>query len=192
MRIHTKTKKSHTITFYSNLRILFLRKACLGALLRLDDRVDRNGDSIKNFPLAQYAAVCWPQHAKFQNVSSRIEDGMKFLFDADKPHFAAWLWIHHEEWPLGPSLTIMSPPKPDVTPLYYAVRLGLRDLSEYLLAQHPEHIHTVGGLYGTPLHVAVAKRYLDVVLLLVGYPPVDVKPRTKDRTPDSTHCTSRQ
>jgi len=69
-----------------------LAQACLGVLLRLDDRVDR--DSLKSFPLARYAAEHWHRHAQFGNVSSYVEDGMKRLFDADKPHFATWLWIY--------------------------------------------------------------------------------------------------
>ena len=43
-RYHILLEPAHTV----------LAQACLGVLLRLDDRVDR--DSIKNFPLARYAA----------------------------------------------------------------------------------------------------------------------------------------
>ena len=72
-----------------------LAQACLGVLLRLDDRVDR--DKIKNFPFAKYAAENWVEHARFKGVSSHILDGMECLFDADKPHFSAWLWIYNED-----------------------------------------------------------------------------------------------
>ena len=78
-RYHIRLDAAHTI----------LARACLGVLLRLDDQVDR--DNIKKFPLALYAAQYWTTHARFENVSSRIKDGMGRLFDADKPHFAAWL-----------------------------------------------------------------------------------------------------
>jgi hypothetical protein len=83
-RYHIRLEAAHTI----------LAQACLGVLLRLDDRVDR--DSIKSFPLARYAAEYWPTHARVENVSSHIKDGMDRLFDADKPHFATWLWIYNE------------------------------------------------------------------------------------------------
>ena len=43
-RYHIRLEAAHTI----------LVQACLGVLLRLDDRIDR--DSIENFPLARYAA----------------------------------------------------------------------------------------------------------------------------------------
>ena len=80
------------VTFY-HVRLeaanTILAQACFGVLLRLDDRVDR--DNIENFPLAQYAAQYWPIHARVENVSSCLMDGMERLFDADQPHFSAWL-----------------------------------------------------------------------------------------------------
>src|SRR5712671_1902240 len=82
---HIRLEPAHTV----------LARACLGVLLRLDDRVDR--DSIENFPLARYAAEYWHHHAQFPRVSSHVEDGMKRLFDGGKPHFATWIWIYNED-----------------------------------------------------------------------------------------------
>ena len=65
------------------------QQACLSILLRLDDRIDQ--DNIENFPLAQYAAQYWAIHARFENASSHIKNGMECLLDADKPYFAMWL-----------------------------------------------------------------------------------------------------
>src|SRR5882757_2291960 len=84
-RYHIELEAAHTI----------LAQACIGVLLRLDDHVDQ--DNIKEFPLAQYAAEYWPMHAVFGSVSARIKDGMECLFDEDKPHFAAWLWVYDEK-----------------------------------------------------------------------------------------------
>src|SRR5579863_3285355 len=50
-----------------------LAQACLGVLLRLDDRIDQN--TIKNFPLAKYAALHWIEHARFENMAPRIKAG---------------------------------------------------------------------------------------------------------------------
>ena len=63
-------------------------QACLGTLLQLD------GSSKKykvppRLPLVGYASQNLVKHAQFGVVSSRIEDGMRCLFDSDKPHFAA-------------------------------------------------------------------------------------------------------
>jgi len=101
-RYHIQLEPAHTI----------LAQACLGVLLRLDDNVDRN--SIEGFPLAQYAARYWVKHAQFENVSSRIENGMDCLFDADKPHFATWLWIYDED--SHRSLSCMRAPRPEAVP----------------------------------------------------------------------------
>ena len=88
-----------------------LGQACLGVLLQLDDRVDR--EKIKNFPLAIYAAKHWVKHARVENVSSHIKDDMRCLFDTNKPHFAAWLWIYNDD-NHGSSMTTMFPEKPAV------------------------------------------------------------------------------
>ena len=166
---------------------MILAQACLGVLLRLSDRMDR--DMIKNFPLAYYAARYWVEHARFKGVSSPILDGMECLFDADKPHFSAWLWIYNED-DYGRSMTTMSPEKPEAVPLYYAALLGFRDLTARLLAEHPEDVHAEGGYEVTPLHASAAYGYTDVFSLLVEhYPNLDIKGHY-DQTPlhRAAHC----
>jgi ankyrin repeat protein len=141
-----------------------LAQACLGVLLRLDDQVDR--DNIDNFPLARYAAQYWATHARFENASSWFKDGMECLFDADKPHFSTWLWIYNEGLHLG-SMTTLRPDNPGVVPLYYAARLGFRDLAENLSAKHPEYVNAWGGYEETPLHAAARGGHADILSLLL-------------------------
>jgi hypothetical protein len=162
-RYHIRPEAAHTI----------LVQACLGNLLQLDDRIDR--DSMKSFPLARYAAQYWPTHAQIENVSSRIKDGMECLFDADKPHFATWLWIYNEDrprrrlpWRRFPP-AMMCPVKPEAVPLYYAAMLGFRDLAEHLIAEHPEHVNTKGGSEVTPLHIAASAGHSDILSLLIEH-----------------------
>jgi ankyrin repeat protein len=155
-RYHIRLEAAHTI----------LAQACLGVLLRLDDRVDR--DSMKSFPLARYAAQYWPTHTRVENLSSRIKEGMKCLFDADKPHFATWLWIYNEDRG-GDSLTTMGPEEPEAPPLYYAARLGFRDLAEHLIGNHPEHVSSSGGSEGTPIHAAALAGQADILSLLIRH-----------------------
>ena len=159
---HIVLEHAHTI----------LAQACLGVLLQLDDRVDRN--KIMNFPLADYAARHWFEHARFEGVSSHIMDGMECLFDADKPQLSAWLWIYNEDG--HSSMDTVFPQKPEAVPLYYAALLGLRDLTAHLLAKHPEDIHAKGGWGVTPLHASAHRGHTDVFSLLVKhFPNLDIK-----------------
>jgi hypothetical protein len=80
---HIEVGPAHTI----------LAHACLSVLLRLDDRVEESGVE-NSSPLARYAAEHWVTHAQHENVSSCIRKAMEYLFDADKPYFAAWLKLH--------------------------------------------------------------------------------------------------
>jgi len=162
-RYHILLEPAHTI----------LAQACLGVLLRLDDRIDR--DKIKQFPLAGYAAEHWVKHAKYENVASRIKGGMECLFDADKPHFAAWLW-KSDEGRYPHSSTTTNPKKPSAVPLYYAAQFGFHDLTTHLLVKHPETVHTEGGFEVTPLHASAIGGHTDVVSLLIEhYPDVDIR-----------------
>ena len=155
-RYHIRLQAAHTI----------LVRACLGVLLQLDDRIDC--DSINSFPLALYAAQYWPTHARIENVSSQIKEGMECLFDADKPHFATWLWVYNEDQ-RGDSMPTICPEKPTAVPLYYAAMLGFCGLTEHLIAKHPEDVNARGGYDETPLHVAVSAGHSAIVLLLIEH-----------------------
>ncbi len=169
-RYHIRLEAAHTV----------LVRACLGILLQLDDGVAR--DNIKEFPLARYSAQYWTTHAQFQDVSSRIKDGMECLFDADKPYFATWLWIYNDDKD-GLSMCTMRPTKPDAVPLYYAASFGFRDLAERLIAEHPEHANANGGKAVTSMHVAAREGYADIMSLLLKY-GADVDGRgLSDQTP---------
>jgi len=174
-RYYIRPEAAHTI----------LAQACLGVLLRLDDDVDR--DNIKSFPLVRYAAQYWPTHARVENVSSRIKDGMECLFDADKPHFATWLWVYNED--RGRSMSTMYPEEPEAVPLYYAARLGLYDLAEYLIAGHPEHANALGGYARTPMHAAASGGHTKILSLLIEH-GVDVECRDHGGN-TALHLTSR-
>jgi ankyrin repeat protein len=156
-RYHIRLEAAHTI----------LAQACLGVLLRLDDRVDRN--SIKDFPLVRYAARYWAPHARVENVSSRVKDEMECLFDADKPHFATWLWIHNGDRWYYRSMSTERPEQPKAVPLYHAARLGFRDLAEHLIAEHPEHVHAKGGYEMTPMHAAASAGHANILSLLIEH-----------------------
>jgi ankyrin repeat protein len=140
-----------------------LARACLGVLLQLDDHIDE--DSIKNFPLASYAAEHWYSHARVGRVSSHIKDGMQRLFNAEKPHFAAWLRIHNPDR-FGRTFEIRLG-TPEARPLYYAARLGFQDLVRHLVIKYPGDVNASGGWDGTPLHAALSEGHIEVSRLLL-------------------------
>ena len=150
-RYHILLEPAHTI----------MAQACLSALLRIDSHIDEA--SFKNFPLAEYAAEHFGDHAEFRSVFPRIRDGVNLLLDADRSHFAAWVW--------------MSPPSQirtrnrqwlDIIPLYYVAAHGYRDLVDYLVSKRPDDVN-VGGYYGTPLHAALGGAHDDIARSFLGY-----------------------
>jgi ankyrin repeat protein len=158
---HILLEPAHTI----------LAKACLGVLLQLDEPVDEH--NVKNkFPLAQYAAEHWVDHARFENVSSQIREGMELLFDPDKPYFASWLQVHDidtsapDEAPLW-YFTVLSKKKSDkATPLYYAALCGFHDVAEQLIIKRPKQVNVTCGCYVSPLAAALGGGHLKIAQLL--------------------------
>ena len=139
-----------------------LAQACLGVLLRLDDRV--NKDNPYDIPLLKYAARYWIDHARFETVSSRIRDAMEYFLDADKPHWTAWCQVQSiDVW-----WETFSPDEwvNDAFPLYFASLGGFYDLAELLVGKHPEHINARGGQLVTPLVAALYRNHFQVAELL--------------------------
>jgi Ankyrin repeats (3 copies) len=151
-RYHIALTLAHTI----------LAQACLGVLLRLDDSV--NEHSAKDVPLAEYAAQHWVDHAQSEGVLSSIQDTMKYFFDADTPHWAAWLRVYNIDvtWPqFSPGDAVEG-----ASPLYYASFCGFYDLVEHLIAKYPKYINARGGLMVTPLAAALHRKHFQVAGLL--------------------------
>jgi len=150
-RYHILLEPAHTI----------LVQACLGVLFHLDD--DVNEDNAKDVPLAMYAATRWLDHARFENVSSRIQVAMEHLFDADKPHLETWLQVHDiddKAW-FTPDPSILR-----AQPLYYAAMCGLYDLAKHLIVKHPEHVNAIGGRNATPLVAALVTKHFRIADML--------------------------
>ena len=161
---HIPLKPAHTI----------MAKACLCVLLRLDYLIDKQ--NIKNIPLAKYSAHYFAKHVDFEDVISQIQDGINYLLDTEKPHFAAWVWV---------AMVVQTdhPQQPEGNPLHYIAELGSSSLARHLISKHPEYLHTSVGDLGTPLHQAAGSSHLDVFKILVEqYVDVDVRD-FDDRTP---------
>jgi len=177
-RYHILLEPAHTL----------IAQACLGVLLRLDDDVDMvNAEDI---PLAEYPARYWVDHAQFEKVSSRIQETMEFFFDADKPHWAAWIRVYNiGKYDFGGAWGAFSDHGGNAAfPLYYAALCGFHDLVEHLICKYPEHVNARGGLMVTPLVAALYGKHFQVAELLFQHgAEVDVRGR-KDNTPLTAAC----
>jgi len=164
-RIANKGHVSHFHIFPKPAHTLFA-KACLSVLFQLDFSMDKA--KIQTFRLAKYAARHWVEHARFEDVSSYIQDGMDLLFDKDKPHFAIWVWVYNMDNYRQIYFSTGRPEQPDAVPLYYAALCGFRGLVERLLTAHPQDLNAKGGDWGAPLNAALTKGHLDIALFLLG------------------------
>ena len=167
-RFHIDLESAHTI----------MAQACLETLLRLDEH-DGKSDA-KQSPLVKYAAQYWVEHAQFEDVSSRVRDGMDDLFDSSKPHFAAWLQAHNmdEEW-----YHFSTSQHNRGSPLYYAAFCGFYDLAERLITKHPDQVNAFVGRILMPLPAALYKRHFRLASLLHKH-GADLECRGwNDRTP---------
>src|SRR6267142_5548772 len=155
-RYHVSMTPAHTV----------VAQACLGILLHFRDDITK--DSLTEFPLAVYAAEHWFEHARFEGVSQYVEDGMKQLFDASRPHFSIWLWIYDPIWRRGGRAD--RPLLPRGTPLYHAAFCGLTATVKFLTVRHSKHLHSRAIYDGsTPLHVASSQGHLAVARVLVEH-----------------------
>ena len=130
-----------------------LAKICLGTILH----------SNHHFFVDRYAANHWADHARFGNVWTHVEDGIRRLF-ASKSHLEEWLMtssIQGSRFFAGYYLFSQHGP-----PLYYASLCGLRDLAAHLVAESPQHVTDQVGRNPTPLVAALSNRHLDLAELL--------------------------
>jgi hypothetical protein len=155
---HIALEPAHTI----------LGQACMGILLRLDERAE-DGSAKNSSPLAPYAAEHWVSHAQFRDVSTHLRKGMDCLFDPDKPHFVLWLQLYDIDTkpPYDTTLDLFTQfSKFDANPLYYAALCGFDDLAKSLIVKYPHHVNARGGWYLRPLVAALAKEHFQTAQLL--------------------------
>jgi hypothetical protein len=155
---HILLEPAHTI----------LVQACLSVLLQVDDCVEQSG--VRNSsPLARYAAKHWATHAQDEKVSSCLRKAMEYLFDPDKPYFAAWLQLHDidSNSPEDSTFYQFTPrSKSDATPLYYAALCGFQDLVEHLTVNDPKQVNATSGYYLKPLVAALATGHFQTAKFL--------------------------
>jgi ankyrin repeat protein len=152
-RYHVPMTPAHTLA----------ARACLGILLHLDkDVVTRN--NLDKFPLAEYAAKYWTDHALFEGVSQNVEDGLKQLFDPRNPHLAVCLWIYDPRG-LNPTERLLTPLR---ISLHYAALWGFHFIVEFLVIERSQNVRSRGFSDNvTPLHLASARGHVKTARMLI-------------------------
>jgi ankyrin repeat protein len=144
-------------------------QACLGVLLHLDENITE--DSLEDFPLAEYAAEHWVDHARFENVQSKLQGGMKRLFDPSKSHLSVWVWIYDPElhsW--GESERSESLSQARATPLHYAAVCNMHDIATFLIVEHSQDVNALGFVSDeTPLHTSSRLGHVDIARVLLKH-----------------------
>ena len=159
-RYHVSMTPAHTLA----------ARACLGILLHLDkDTITRDG--LEKYPFAEYAAAHCVDHAGLEGVSRHVEDGMKQLFDPNRPNLAVCVWIHDPQFPTRRQTERDKWPLPLTgTPLHYAVLWGLRTIVEFLVVEHSQDVHCRGLTnMVTPLHLASREGHVAVARFLLEH-----------------------
>ena len=163
-------------------------QACLGVLLHLDENVTEG--SLEKLPLANYASEHWAGHARVENVSLKVQDGMKRLFDPSKCHLSVWVWIYdpenpsHRRWRRSER-----PERTRAIPLHYAASCGIHDVVKFLIVEHSQDVNAQGMDKETALHLASLRGHVDVAKLLLKH-GADIEAQDDDeRTP--LHLASR-
>jgi ankyrin repeat protein len=158
-RYHVSLTPAHTLVV----------QACLGILLCLDENITRH--DLKDFPLAEYAARHWVDHARFERVSPSTQDDIQRLFDPRKPHLSVWVWIYDPEidsW--HPSMRPERPSRPRGSSLHYAAICGLHDLMPFLVIKCLQDVNAPGfDDDATPLHLASRRAHVGVAQVLLHH-----------------------
>jgi ankyrin repeat protein len=142
-------------------------RACLGYLLRLD--TDVTSDTLQKLPFTEYSAEYWVDHARLEDVSRNVKNGLNDLFDPSKPHLAVCIWISDPSLPSWERRPQSKRPSPLLgTPLHYATLWGLHSNVELLINEHSQNVNSqdfTGS--ATPLHVASKRGPLEVARMLI-------------------------
>ena len=166
---HIRLETAHTI----------MAQACLGVLLRLDKSMDKQ--TIRSFPLADYAGNYFGYHVEFENVLSHVTGGVEDLLDPDKPSFYTWIWLQIDDWYCNRlrestgSLVFFEDSRPfpqyppRISPLYYVAALGYLCLARHIVLKRPQDLRTKDDKGCTPLHKAALLGRDEVSQLLIGH-----------------------
>jgi len=147
-----------------------LARACVTVLLQVDKNQDEK--QIQALPLGSYAMDHWARHARFEDVASRDEDSLAYLFDPKMPYFKPRILLRsvegmHDPRPFTPALFSDEPDK--VTPLVLAAFCGFSGLAKHLIITHAPDVNAEYGAGLSPLYAASLSGQVDSARVLLDH-----------------------
>jgi len=142
-----------------------LARACVTVLLQLDEE---NDERFKSLPLASYASGNWVRHARFEDVASRIQDSLAYLFDPKKPHFRPRKLLRGVQKLYSRRPAFFRKIPDELTPLFLAAFCGFSGLVKHLIVTHAPDVNAKGGGW-SPLHGASSRGQVDTARILLDH-----------------------
>jgi len=142
-----------------------LAQACVTAVFLQVDK-EEDIERVRELPLASYAIENWFSHTKFEDVASRVQDTLAYLFDPKKPHFRPRILLP------GVADFYDGSPRDDAldqaTPLCLAALCGFSWLVNHLIIMHALDVNAKGASV-TPLHCASSIGDVKTTRILLGH-----------------------
>ncbi|KAH9034816.1 hypothetical protein EDB85DRAFT_959522 [Lactarius pseudohatsudake] len=157
-RFHIRLEPAHLMT----------ARACIAILLRLDGSA--NKATIRDLPLAFYAAQYLIDHVKFGNASVHAQDAVRRVFDPTEPYFSTWHWLRGND--MSRESISETPPTPEISPLHRAVLDDLGNVVEWLItsrSQDADELHSDRPYFKTPLYPASERSNLEATQVLIKH-----------------------
>jgi len=144
-----------------------LARACLTVLLHLDEKED--DERFDSLPLVSYASGNWVRHVQFEDVASRIQDTLAYLFDPTKPHFRPRILLRGVKEVYNPIPAFFSDKPDELTPLFLAAFCGLNRLVKHLIATHALDVNAECGDSWSVLLGASSSGQVDTARILLDH-----------------------
>jgi ankyrin repeat protein len=144
-----------------------ITEVSLGYLLQFDKLDSLDSETTEKFPLAEYAAQHWTQHARAAGKDSMaINPLIKEFFLFKKNAYVNWIRLFDLDYESARNNRIASPDK-TASPLYYASLAGLAESVKLLLDEGVD-VNAQGGRYGNALYAAVRCSHDEIIQHLIN------------------------
>jgi ankyrin repeat protein len=129
-----------------------MAETCLAYLLHFNKPNSLTSQTIKEFPLARYAAKYWTEHAQVATKDTgAINLSSMQLFQSGEDAYINWIRLFDLDWQTEPDITRSL--ESVASPLYYASLTGLMEPARLLLEGGAD-VNAVGGFSDTALVAA--------------------------------------